>query len=334
MKKLMNQPEGIVEESLAGMAAAFPDLIRLHPEIKAVLRKDAPVSGKVALLSGGGSGHEPLHGGYVGKGMLDAACPGEVFTSPTPDQMYEAAKAVNSGKGVLFLVKNYTGDVMNFQMAADMLKAEGIPVEQVVIDDDVAVKDSLYTAGRRGVGGTVLIEKIVGAKAERGASLEELKVLAEKVNSQVRSMGMALTSCTVPAAGKPTFDLGDDEMEIGIGIHGEPGRERMKMKSAREIVEIMGAALVEDLPFAKGDQVLAFVNGMGGTPLLELFLVFNELKLFLDARGITIARNLVGNYITSLEMQGCSITLLKLDQELADLWDAPVCVPAFCCGHR
>jgi dihydroxyacetone kinase-like protein len=334
MKKLMNQPEGIVEESLAGMAAAFPDLIRLHPEIKAVLRKDAPVSGKVALLSGGGSGHEPLHGGYVGKGMLDAACPGEVFTSPTPDQMYEAAKAVNSGKGVLFLVKNYTGDVMNFQMAADMLKAEGIPVEQVVIDDDVAVKDSLYTAGRRGVGGTVLIEKIVGAKAEQGASLEELKVLAEKVNSQVRSMGMALTSCTVPAAGKPTFDLGDDEMEIGIGIHGEPGRERMKMKSAREIVEIMGAALVEDLPFAKGDQVLAFVNGMGGTPLLELFLVFNELKLFLDARGITIARNLVGNYITSLEMQGCSITLLKLDQELADLWDAPVCVPAFCCGHR
>ncbi len=328
MKKLMNNVESIVDESLAGMAAAFPDLIKLHPEIKAVLRSDAPVN-KVAVISGGGSGHEPLHGGYVGKGMLDAACPGEVFTSPTPDQMYEAAKAVHGGKGVLFLVKNYTGDVMNFQMAADMLKADGIAVEQVVINDDVAVKDSLYTAGRRGVGGTVLVEKIVGAKAEEGASLEELKTLAEKVNANVRSMGMALTSCTVPAAGKPTFDLGDDEMEIGIGIHGEPGRERMKMKSAKEIVEIMGPALVEDLPFGRGDRVLAFVNGMGGTPLMELFLVFNELKLFLDARGITIARNLVGNYITSLEMQGFSITLLKLNQEFIDLWDAPVCVPAF-----
>ena len=333
MKKLMNNVESIVDESLAGMAAAFPDLIKLHPEIKAVLRSDAPVN-KVAIISGGGSGHEPLHGGYVGKGMLDAACPGEVFTSPTPDQMYEAAKAVHGGKGVLFLVKNYTGDVMNFQMAADMLKADDIAVEQVVINDDVAVKDSLYTAGRRGVGGTVLVEKIVGARAEQGASLEELKALAEKVNANVRSMGMALTSCTVPAAGKPTFDLGDDEMEIGIGIHGEPGRERMKMKSAKEIVEIMGSALVEDLPFGRGDRVLAFVNGMGGTPLMELFLVFNELKLFLDAQGITIARNLVGNYITSLEMQGCSITLLKLSQEFTELWDAPVCVPAFYCAQK
>ena len=333
MKKLMNKTENIVEESLAGMAAAFPHLIKLHPDVKAVLRSDAPVK-KVAVISGGGSGHEPLHGGYVGKGMLDAACPGEVFTSPTPDQMYEAAKAVQGGQGVLFLVKNYTGDVMNFQMAADMLKAEGIPVEQVIINDDVAVKDSLYTAGRRGVGGTVLIEKIVGARAEQGASLEELKALAEKVNAQVRSMGMALTSCTVPAAGKPTFDLGDDEMEIGIGIHGEPGRERMKMKTAREIVEIMGNSLLEDFPFRKGDQVLAFVNGMGGTPLMELFLVFNELKLLLDARGIEITRNLVGNYITSLEMQGCSITLLKLDQECLDLWDAPVRVPAFYCPQK
>ena len=333
MKKLMNKTENIVEESLAGMAAAFPHLIKLHPDVKAVLRSDAPVK-KVAVISGGGSGHEPLHGGYVGKGMLDAACPGEVFTSPTPDQMYEAAKAVQGGQGVLFLVKNYTGDVMNFQMAADMLKAEGIPVEQVIINDDVAVKDSLYTAGRRGVGGTVLIEKIVGARAEQGASLEELKALAEKVNAQVRSMGMALTSCTVPAAGKPTFDLGDDEMEIGIGIHGEPGRERMKMNTAREIVEIMGNSLLEDFPFRKGDQVLAFVNGMGGTPLMELFLVFNELKLLLDARGIEITRNLVGNYITSLEMQGCSITLLKLDQECLDLWDAPVRVPAFYCPQK
>jgi dihydroxyacetone kinase-like protein len=329
MKKLINYHEGIVEESLAGMAAAFPHLIRLHTEVKAVLRKDAPVRGKVALLSGGGSGHEPLHGGYVGKGMLDAACPGEIFTSPTPDQIYEAAKAVHGGKGILFLVKNYTGDVMNFQMATEMLKAEGLPVEQVVINDDVAVKDSLYTAGRRGVAGTVLVEKIVGARAEQGASLEELKDLAERVNAQVRSLGMALTSCTVPAAGKPTFELGEQEMEIGIGIHGEPGRERKAMQSAREIMEIMGTALVEDLPFVQGDSVLALVNGMGGTPLLELFIMFHELKLFLDAREIVIARSLVGNYCTSLEMQGCSITLLKMNQEFLDLWDAPVSVPAF-----
>ncbi len=328
MKKLMNLPENIVEESLAGMAAAFPNLIKLHPEARAILRKDAPVHNKVALLSGGGSGHEPLHGGYVGRGMLDAACPGEVFTSPTPNQMYQAAKAVHGGRGVLFLVKNYTGDVMNFQMAADMLKAEGISVEQVVINDDVAVQDSLYTAGRRGVAGTVLVEKIVGARAEQGASLEELKDLAERANARVRSMGMALTSCTVPAAGKPTFELGNHEMELGIGIHGEPGRKRMTMKPAKEIVELMGTALTEDLPFVEGDRVLALVNGMGGTPLLELFLVFNELKLFLDTRRITIARNLVGNYITSLEMQGCSITLLKMDQEFLDLWDAPVRVPA------
>ena len=231
MKKLLNKVDDVVVESLAGLAAAHPGLVKLHPSVKAVLRADAPQK-KVAILSGGGSGHEPLHGGYVGYGMLDAACPGEVFTSPTPDQMYEAAKAVDGGKGVLFIVKNYTGDVMNFQMAADLLAADGIPVAQVVIDDDVAVQDSLYTAGRRGVGGTVLIEKIVGAKAEAGASLEEVKALCEKVNSQVRSMGMALTSCAVPAAGKPTFELGEDEMEIGIGIHGEPDRERIKLKTA------------------------------------------------------------------------------------------------------
>ena len=319
----MNKVDDIVVESLAGLAAAHPCLVKLHPSVKAVLRADAPRD-KVAVISGGGSGHEPLHGGYVGVGMLDAACPGEVFTSPTPDQMYEAAKAVSGDKGALFIVKNYTGDVINFPRAADLRAAEGIPVAQVVVDDDVAVQDSLYTAGRRGVGGTVLIEKIVGAKAEAGASLDEVKALCEKVNGQVRSMGMALTSCAVPAAGKPTFDLAEDEMEIGIGIHGEPGRERMKLKPAREIVEMMAKAIVEDLPFESGDEVLAFVNGMGGTPQMELYLVFNDLANYLKEKGIVIGRSLVGNYITSLEMQGFSITLLKLDDELKALWDAPV----------
>ncbi|MBC7322387.1 MAG: dihydroxyacetone kinase subunit DhaK, partial [Acetomicrobium sp.] len=290
------------------------------------LRVDSPKE-KVAVISGGGSGHEPMHTGFVGFGMLDAACPGEIFTSPTPDQMYEAAKAVNGGRGVLYIVKNYSGDIMNFQMAADMLAGEGIPVEQVIINDDVAVEDSLYTAGRRGVGGTVLAEKIVGAKAEEGASLEEVKKLCERVNANVRSMGMALTSCTVPAAGKPTFELGPDEMEIGIGIHGEPGRQRMKVKTAREIVEMLATAVVEDLPFKAGDEVLAFVNGMGGTPLSELYIVYNDLSDFLEKKGIKIVRNLVGNYITSLEMQGCSITLLRLDEEMKRLWDAPVCTP-------
>lgn len=332
MKKLINKIDDVVVESLAGMAAAHPDLVRLHPDVKAVLRADAPVE-KVALVSGGGSGHEPLHGGYVGMGMLDAACPGEVFTSPTPDQMLEAAKAVNGGKGILFIVKNYTGDVMNFQMAADMLQAEGVPVEQVVINDDVAVEDSLYTAGRRGVGGTVLVEKIVGAKAEAGASLAEVKAVCEKVNANVRSMGMALTSCTVPAAGKPTFDLPEDEIEIGIGIHGEPGRKRLKLEPAADIVKMMGEPILEDLPFKEGDEVLAFVNGMGGTPLMELYLVYNELAKMLGEKGITVSRNLVGNYITSLEMQGFSITLLKLDQELRDLWDAPVHTPALRWGR-
>ena len=323
MKKLINKVDDIVVESLAGLAAAHADLVRLHPSVKAVLRADAPRD-KVAVISGGGSGHEPLHGGYVGLGMLDAACPGEVFTSPTPDQMYEAAKAVSGPKGVLFIVKNYTGDVMNFQMAADLLVAEGVPVAQVVVDDDVAVQDSLYTAGRRGVGGTVLIEKIVGARAEAGADLAEVKALCERVNGQVRSMGMALTSCAVPAAGKPTFDLAEDEMEIGIGIHGEPGRKRMKLKPAKEIVAMMAKAIVDDLPFKAGDEVLAFVNGMGGTPQMELYLAYNDLVAYLKERNIVIARSLVGNYITSLEMQGFSITLLKLDEELKALWDAPV----------
>lgn len=324
MKKLINNPENVVVEALQGMEAAHPDLIKVHYDPNYIVRADAPVKGKVALVSGGGSGHEPMHGGFVGMGMLDAAAPGAVFTSPTPDQMLEATKAVNGGAGVLHIVKNYTGDVLNFEMAADLARGEDIQVEAVVTNDDVAVKDSLYTAGRRGVGVTVLLEKIAGAAAERGHSLAEVKAVAEKVNANGRTMGMALTSCTVPHAGKPTFELPDDEMEIGIGIHGEPGRTRMKLASAHEIVEIMAKAIVEDLPFNSGDQVLAFVNGMGGTPLIELYVIYNELNAFLKARGITIARNLVGSYITSLEMAGCSITLLKLDDQLKELWDAPV----------
>ncbi len=327
MKKLINKPEDVVKQSLAGVAAAHADLVKVHYDPNIVVRADAPVKGKVGVISGGGSGHEPMHGGFVGKGMLDAACPGDVFTSPTPDQMEAATKAVNGGAGVLHIVKNYTGDVMNFEMAAELCQAEGIEVAAVVIDDDVAVQDSLYTAGRRGVGTTVLAEKICGAGAERGYDLQKVADLCRKVNANGRSMGMALTSCTVPAAGKPTFDIGGDEMEIGIGIHGEPGRERMKVKSAQEIVEMMANAVISDLPFKSGDKVIAMVNGMGGTPLIELYLVFNELNKICQGKGITIARSLVGNYITSLEMAGCSITLLKADDELLGLWDDPVLTP-------
>ena len=324
MKKLINKPEDVVTEALHGIAAAHPDLVKVHFNPNIIVRADAPVQGKVGLVSGGGSGHEPMHGGFVGPGMLDAACPGEVFTSPTPDQMLDATKAVNGCAGVLHIVKNYTGDVMNFEMAADLGQGEGIEVEAVVIDDDVAVQDSLYTAGRRGVGATVLAEKICGAAAEEKRSLSDVAGLCRKVNANARSMGMALTSCIVPAAGKPTFDLPDDEMEIGIGIHGEPGRERVKLAPAAEIVERLTTPILEDLPFEKGDQVLAFVNGMGGTPLLELYVAYKDLNRFLGERGITITRNLIGPYITSLEMAGCSITLLKLDDELTRLWDAPV----------
>jgi len=324
VKKLINKPEDVVTEALHGIAAAHADLLRVQFNPNVIVRADAPVQGKVGLVSGGGSGHEPMHGGFVGPGMLDAACPGEVFTSPTPDQMLDATKAVDGGAGVLHIVKNYTGDVMNFEMAAELAGGESIEVEAVVIDDDVAVQDSLYTAGRRGVGTTVLAEKICGAAAEEGRNLSEVAELCRKVNANGRSMGMALTSCIVPAAGKPTFELGDDEMEIGIGIHGEPGRERMKLAPAAEIVEKLAVPIVEDLPFDQGDQVLAFVNGMGGTPLIELYVVYNDLNRFLGERGITITRNLIGPYITSLEMAGCSITLLKLDDELARLWDAPV----------
>src|SRR3989441_7642995 len=324
MKKLINDPENVVREELSGIARAHGDRVEVHIDPHYIVRTDAPVQGKVALVSGGGSGHEPMHGGFVGMGMLDAACPGEVFTSPTPDQMEAATKAVNGGAGVIHIVKNYTGDVMNFDMAAELCRAEGIDIESVLVDDDVAVQDSLYTAGRRGVGATVLMEKIAGAAAEERRPLKEVADICREVNANARSMGMALTSCTVPAAGKATFELGDDEMEIGIGIHGEPGRERMKLKPASEIVEMMASAVVDDLPLAKGDRALAFVNGMGGTPLIELYIVFNELHKFLKGRGVEVARNLIGPYITSLEMAGCSITLLKLNDEFVRLWDAPV----------
>ena len=327
MKKLINAPENVVKEALAGMAAAHPDLLTVHYDPDIIVRTGAPKA-KVGIISGGGSGHEPMHGGFVGYGMLDAACPGAVFTSPVPDQMLAATKAVNGGKGVLHIVKNYTGDVMNFEMAAEMAAAEGIEVASVVTNDDVAVEDSTWTAGRRGVGVTVLLEKIVGAAAEAGADLATCKALATKVNAHGRSMGMALTACTVPHAGKPGFDLPDDEMEVGVGIHGEPGRRRAKIATASEIAEMLAGPILEDLPFKRGDQVLAFVNGMGGTPLIELYLMYNELNKILTGNGITISRQLIGSYITSLEMAGCSFTLVKMDDELTKLWDAPVHTPA------
>ena len=328
MKKLINEPDAVVREALEGIEAAHADRVRVIYDPYVIVRNDAPLQGKVGIISGGGSGHEPMHGGFVGKGMLDAACPGEVFTSPTPDQMLEATKAVDGGAGVLHIVKNYTGDVLNFEMAADLAKAEGIEVEAVVTNDDVAVQDSLYTAGRRGVGITVIAEKICGAAAEEGQSLAQVTELCRKVNGQGRSMGMALTPCVTPSSGEPSFELGEDEMEIGIGIHGEPGRHREQLASASGVVERLATAIVEDLPYESGDRVLAFVNGMGGTPLIELYVVYNELNKFLQGKGITIERRLIGNYITSLEMAGCSLTLLKLDDDLVRLWDAPVDTPA------
>ncbi len=327
MKKLINKPEDVVREELQGVALAHPDLVKVHFDPNFVVRADAPIQGKVGVISGGGSGHEPMHGGYVGVGMLDAACPGAVFTSPTPDQMLEATKAVNGGAGVLHIVKNYTGDIMNFEMAADLGRGEGIEVESVVIDDDVAVKDSLYTAGRRGVGSTVLSEKLCGAAAEQRRSLKEVADVCRKVKGWGRSMGMALTSCTVPHVGKPTFDLPEDEMEIGIGIHGEPGRTRMKLKSADEIVEMLMEPIISDIPFKAGDEVLLFVNGMGGTPPIELYIVYRKAYEIATKNGLKIVRNLVGPYITSLEMAGTSITLLKMDEDLKKLWDAPVKTP-------
>ncbi len=328
MKKLINATDNVVNEALHGMAAAHADLIKVEFSPSFIYRADAPVKNKVAVISGGGSGHEPMHGGFVGMGMLDAACPGAVFTSPTPDQMLAATKKVDSGKGTLHIVKNYTGDVMNFELAAELARADGLQVEAVVIDDDVAVKDSTWTAGRRGVGATILAEKICGAAAEAGQSLAEVAGLAKKVNAQARSMGMALTSCTVPHVGKPTFALPEDEMEVGVGIHGEPGRTRMKIKSADEIVELLMEPILSDLPFKSGDEVLMFVNGLGGTPLIELYIVYRKAEEIAKKAGLKITRNFVGSYITSLEMAGTSITLLKLDDQLTKLWDAPVNTPA------
>jgi dihydroxyacetone kinase-like protein len=328
VKKLINDPADVVAEALRGLAAAHPEL-RVQHEDRVVFRGDAPARGKVGLVSGGGSGHEPMHAGFVGPGMLDAACAGEVFTSPVPDQVVAATRGVDGGAGVLHIVKNYTGDVLNFELAAELVAAESdIEVVAVVTDDDVAVQDSLYTAGRRGVGVTVLVEKLAGAAAEEGRPLAEVAEIARRVNGNGRSMGVALTSCTVPAAGRPTFDLPENEMEIGIGIHGEPGRRRVPLAPAREIAEMLVEPVLADRDFTGGDGVIAFVNGMGGTPLLELYLMYAEVAAVLEKAGIGIARNLVGSYMTSLEMAGCSVTLLKADEELLRLWDAPVRTPA------
>ncbi|MEO6500507.1 MAG: dihydroxyacetone kinase subunit DhaK [Jatrophihabitantaceae bacterium] len=324
MKKLINDPQDVVAEALLGIEAAHPEL-RVDHRHKIIYRGDAPRPGKVGIVSGGGSGHEPLHGGFVGPGMLDAACAGEMFTSPVPDQVLAATKLVDGGAGVLHVVKNYTGDVMNFEMAAELAAADGgAQVVSVVTDDDVAVQDSTWTAGRRGVGATVLLEKIAGAAAEQGRPLEQVAAIARRVNANSRSMGVALTSCTVPAAGKPTFEIGPDEMELGVGIHGEPGRKRVPLAPAREIAEMLLEPVLADLPFSKGDQVIAFVNGLGGTPLIELYLMYNEVNRILLGHGVQVARSLVGSYITSLDMAGTSVTLLRVDDELLSLWDAPV----------
>ena len=330
MKKLINSADTLVTDALAGMAAAHPSL-EVDLENRVIIRAGSPYEGKVGLVSGGGSGHEPLHGGFVGYGMLDAACAGEVFTSPVPDQMLVATKAVNGGAGVVHLVKNYTGDILNFQMAAELAEDEGIEVVSVVINDDVAVQDSLYTAGRRGTGATVFVEKIAGALAERGASLAEVAAVAAEVNERSRSFGVALTSCTVPAAGKPTFDLADQEIELGIGIHGEPGRTRAALQPANAIVGIVMDAINADVR-VDGD-LLVMVNGMGGTPLIELYGAFNEVSTYVAGHGGRIARNLVGNYITSLEMQGFSVTVCHLTDTLTHLWDAPVDTPGLRWGR-
>ncbi len=325
MKKIINNPDEVLQDSLVGVAAAEPSQ-RVDHANRIIYRATPKAAGKVALISGGGSGHEPMHGGFVGTGMLDAACAGAVFTSPTPDQMEEATKVVDTGAGVLHIVKNYTGDVMNFEMAAELADASGVRVETVVTADDVAVQDSTWTAGRRGVGLTVLLEKIVGAAAEAGADLDAVKALAERVSASGRSMGIALSSCTVPAAGKPTFEIADDEIEIGVGIHGEPGRRRGKLVSAKEIAELLVEPILADHDFA-GAPAVVFVNGLGGTPLIELYLLYGEVDAILKKAGVTPARSLVGPYMTSLDMAGASVTVLKADDEILRLWDAPVVTP-------
>jgi dihydroxyacetone kinase-like protein len=320
MKKLINDVDSLLAESLDGFAAAHADIVSLG-EGGAFVRRRALKDGKVALISGGGSGHEPLHGGFVGMGMLDAACPGQVFTSPTPDQMLAAAQAVDTGAGVLFIVKNYSGDMMNFQMAAEMVACDNATV---IVNDDVAVEDSTYTTGRRGVAGTLIVEKIVGAAAERGDHLAALKALGDSVNKATASMGVALTSCTVPAAGKPTFQIGVDEMEMGVGIHGEPGRRRVKLATADDIAAELTGAILKDLSLRSGQEVLLLVNGFGGTPLLELYLMVNAARKVLAGAGIRVVRYLTGPYVTSLEMAGCSITVSAADQATLALWDAAV----------
>ena len=328
MKKLINSPELVVEEMLEGIVMAHPGYVRKLENVNVLVRTNSPIQGKVALVSGGGSGHEPAHGGYVGKGMLDGAVAGSVFTSPTPDQVYEAVKAVDGGAGVLLVVKNYTGDIMNFDMAKEMAEMDGIQVESVVVNDDVAVENSLYTAGRRGIAGTIFVHKIAGAKAEIGASLEEVKIVAEKVIENVRSMGMALTPCIVPAAGKPNFTLAEDEVEIGMGIHGEPGTHRETLRPVDEIVNHMVSRILTDMPLEIGDEVAVMVNGLASTPLMELYLVNRKVHKMLEEKGVKIYKTFVGEFMTSLEMAGCSVTLLKLDDGLKVLLDAPADTPA------
>lgn len=324
MKKLINDPQNVVAESVEGFALVHADLVKMHTDPLYISRASGPVSGKVGLVSGGGSGHEPLHAGFVGDGMLDAAVPGAMFTSPTPDAIEPALAAADGGAGVLAIVKNYTGDVLNFETAAELAEAEDLTVRTVIVNDDVAVEDSLYTAGRRGVAGTVAVEKIAGAAAVRGDDLDAVTAVAQKVIDNVRTMGVALTACTVPHAGKPSFDLPEDEIEIGIGIHGEPGRHRIPAASADEITQMLLDPVVDDLALASGEKVLLLVNGMGGTPLSELYVVYRQARKLLEGRGVEVSRSLVGNYVTSLEMQGASVTVLRLDDELTTLWDAPV----------
>ena len=329
MKKIINNPNYVVEEMLKGMVLAHPDYLRKLDNAEVLVRVNSPLEGKVALVSGGGSGHEPAHGGYVGYGMLDAAVAGAVFTSPTPDQIYEAIKAVDSGNGVLLVIKNYTGDVMNFEMAKEMAEMEGIKVSTVVVNDDVAVENSTYTAGRRGIAGTIFIHKIAGAKAEANGTLEEVTAVAEKVVSNVRSMGMALSSCIVPAAGKPNFTLGENEVEIGMGIHGEPGTHREELKSSDEITEHMLNKILTDMPLNEGEEVAVMVNGLASTPLMELYIVNKKVNEMLTSMGVKVHKTLVGEFMTSLEMAGFSISVLKLDEELKELLDAKADTPAF-----
>lgn len=324
VKKLINAADTVVSDALAGLEQAHPNILRVRRDPDYVVRRDAPLQGRVAIISGGGSGHEPMHAAYVGRGMLTAACPGPIFTAPTPDQILAATRAADSGAGTLYIVKNYAGDVMNFEIAAEIAQAEGTRVATVVIADDVAIKNADL---RRGVGATVLIEKLVGAAAECGASLAECVTVARRAADASRSMGVALSACTVPALGHPSFYLNGDEIEIGVGIHGEPGSMRAAMAPIATIADWLCDAITADLPFQAGDRVLALINGLGATPQLELYGVFHEVARYCAAHGLTIERSLVGNYMTSLDMAGCTVTLLRLDDELLQLWDAPVCTP-------